>query len=447
MYFNKVLQVILFSQDYASTIRRPDVKLHWNTPEVKSWKAEATELQQNLYEMMGGDQMKPQVYSRQNSKSFERKLAYAMFGPPSQLPDSQLNSGTGYSKKQLKTIRKTSKIIFKQTEKEEVSLSFLFVCIKFSKEHLVSPLFLIFTEVKNDTEDSEEVHTYVDGNQRVYKSWKDYLKHNRLPSCFMCYPHKGVYTTTNSKVNVDFGVSPAFKSSDRILGAVDITTSVVAAGLGVTALAVPVVAPVAITAAVLGLASGIIGFGISARTLADRHRHGQTLGLNSSEARSNWIGIAANSVGMALGSVSMVASRIFHGARVAGLQAGMASLSMGSTALKGLSIVNHFAGVGKKIANEEHVTLLDAFQMMSSVFFFTGSVISTQEAFGALLHLKSSGVEMRMADILQVVHSRSAVSAEVIEVTTTSKDGEDTIEEPDMIWPDDEDQYWKCTIL
>jgi len=263
----------------------------------------------------------------------------------------------------------------------------------------------------------------------------------------MCYPHKGVYTTTNSKVNVDFGVSPAFKSSDRILGAVDITTSVVAAGLGVTALAVPVVAPVAITAAVLGLASGIIGFGISARTLADRHRHGQTLGLNSSEARSNWIGIAANSVGMALGSVSMVASRIFHGARVAGLQAGMASLSMGSTALKGLSIVNHFAGVGKKIANEEHVTLLDAFQMMSSVFFFTGSVISTQEAFGALLHLKSSGVEMRMADILQVVHSRSAVSAEVIEVTTTSKDGEDTIEEPDMIWPDDEDQYWKCTIL
>lgn len=404
-------------------------------------------MQQNLYEMLGGDQMKPDVYSRQDSKSLERKIAYAMFGPPPQLPNSQLNSGTGYSKKQLKTIRKTSKIIFKQTEKEEVSLSFLFVCIVFSKEHLVSPLFRIFTEIKHDMEDSEEVYIYVDGNQRVYKGWLDYLKHNKLPRCFMCYPHKGVYTTTNSKVNVDFGESPACKSPDRILGAVDFTTGVVAAALGLTALAVPVVAPVAITATVLGLASGIIGFGRSARTLADRHRHGQTLGLNSSEARSNWIGVATNSVGLALGSVSMVASRILHGTRLAGLHAGMTSLSLGSTTLKGLSILNHFAAVGKKLVNEEEVTPLDAFQMVSSVFFFTGSMISTREAFGALLHLKSSGVEMRMSDILQLVHSKSALSAEVIIATTTSKDGEDTIDEPDMIWPDDEDQYWKCTIL
>jgi len=152
-------------------------------------------------------------------------------------------------------------------------------------------------------------------------------------------------------------------------------------------------------------------------------------------------------VGLALGSVSMVASRILHGTRLAGLHAGMTSLSLGSTTLKGLSILNHFAAVGKKLVNEEEVTPLDAFQMVSSVFFFTGSMISTREAFGALLHLKSSGVEMRMSDILQLVHSKSALSAEVIIATTTSKDGEDTIDEPDMIWPDDEDQYWKCTIL
>jgi len=436
----------MLSYDYASSNQRPIAKLQWDTPEVKSWTAEATEVQQNLYEMLGGDKIKPEVYSKQNSKSLERKIAYAMFGPPTQLPNSQLNSGTGYLDKQIKAIRKTSKVILKQTEKEEVSLSFLFVCIKFRKEHMVSPIFRIFTGMKHEKEDSEEVDIYVDGNQRVYKGWLDYLKHNKLPRCFMCYPHKGVYTTTNSKVNIDFGESPACKSADRILGAVDITTSAVAIALGITAIAVPVVAPVAITATVLGLASGIIGFGRSARTLADRHRHGQTLGLNSSEARSNWIGVAANSVGLALGSVSMVASRILHGTRVAGLQAGMASLSVGSATLKGLSVLNHFAGVGKKLVKHEEVTKLDAFQMVASVFFFTGSVISTQAAFGALLHLKSSGIEMRMADILQVVHSRSALSAEVIEATT-STDGVDTIDEPDMIWPDEEDQYWKCTIL
>jgi hypothetical protein len=143
----------------------------------------------------------------------------------------------------------------------------------------------------------------------------------------------------------------------------------------------------------------------------------------------------------------MVASRILHGARVAGLQTGVASLSLGSTTLKGLSVLNHFANVGNKIVNEEELTSLDAFQMAASVFFFTGSVVSTRDAFGALLHLQSSGVDMRMADMLKLVHSRSALSAEVIEATTTSKDGEDTIDEPEMVWPDDEDQYWKCNIL
>ena len=414
---------------------------------MKSWKAEATEVQQNLYEMLGGEQMKPGVYSRQNTKDFERKIAYAMFGPPPQLPNPQVNSGTGYSKKQLKAIRKTSKVIFKQTDKEEISLFFLFVCIKTNTEHLVSPVFRISTEIKHDAEDSEENYIYVDGNQRVYKEWIGYLKENKLPRCFMCYPHNGVYATTDSKVNVEFGESPACKSTAKFISAVDITTSVVAAAFGITALAIPVSAPIAITATVLGLVSGAIGFGRSARTLTDRHRHGQTLGLNSSEARSNWIGILSNSVGMTLGSISMVASRIVHGTRVTGLEAGVKSLSVGSTTLKGLSILNHFADVGGKLVNKEEVTLLDAFQMATSVFFFTGSVVSTRAAFGALLHLKSSGADLRMADILKVVQSRSALSAEVVEMTTTSRDGENVIDEPDMLWPSEEDRYWKCTIL
>ncbi|GFG29217.1 hypothetical protein Cfor_09737, partial [Coptotermes formosanus] len=436
--------------DYASNSQRPVAKhvdLHWDSPEVESWKKEAKEVQHNFYEMLGGDRMKPGVYSKLNKKDFERKIAYAMFGPPPQLPNPQLNAGTGYKHKQLKAVRKTRKAIFKQTEKEEVSVSFLFVCLKTRKEHVVSTLFRIVAETEHYVEEPGEKYIYVDGNQRVYKGWLDYLKHNKLPRCFMCYPHNGIYTTTDSKVNVDFGESPACKSPEKVLSVVDITTSLVAAALGITTIAVPVSAPLVITATVLGLASGIISFGRSATTLVDRYSHGQTLGLNSSEARSNWIGVLGSSVGMALGGISMVASRIVHGTRVAGLNAGVASLSIGSTTLKGLTILNHFADVGKKLVDEEEVTSLDAFQMAASVFFFTGSVVSTRSAFGALLHLKSTGVEMRMADILKVVQSRSALSAEVIGAATTSIDGEVTIEEPEMLWPDDEDHYWKCTIL
>jgi hypothetical protein len=451
MSTNRNLKVVLFPQDYATTRHKStveEVALHWNSPEVESWKVEAEEMQQSLYEMLGGDQMKPGLYSSQNRTDLERKVAYAMYGPPSQLPNARLNAGTGYKKKQLKIVRKICDAILKQTGQAETSMSFLFTCIKIHDSHLAIPVFRIAAETESDVGENGANYFYVDADQRVYRGWEDYLKNNRLPRCFMCYPQNGIYTTTESKVDVDFGESPACSLSVRVLNAADITASLIATVLGITALAVPVSAPVFIVTTVWGLASGVFGLGRSARTLVDRRRHGQTLGVHSGEARNSWIGVVGNTVGMALGGVSMVASKIFHGTtRLVGLNVGVTSLSIGATALKGLTILDHFTNVGKKLVEEEEVTPLDAFQMATSVFFFTGSVVSTQTAFGALLNLKAAGVDLKMAEVLQVVRSRSALSAAVIGATNTLMDGEDIIEEPEMLWPKDDDRYWKCSIL
>jgi hypothetical protein len=441
---------MLFPQDYASTHSTSTVEveaLHWNSPEVESWKTEAKEMQQSLYEMLGGDQMKPAVYSSHNRTDLERKVAYAMYGPPPQLPNVLSNAGTGYKKKQLKMVRKACNVILKQTGGTETSVYFLFICIKMHDRHLAVPVFRIAAETENEICEREAGDIYVDGDHRVYRGWLDYLKNNKLPRCFMCYPHSGIYKATGSEVNVDFGESPACSLPVKVLNAVDITTSLVATVLGITALAVPVSAPVAIVTTVWGLAAGVFGLSRSARTLIDRHSHGQTLGLNSGEARNNWFGVVGNTVGMALGGVGMVASRIVHGTRMVGLNIGITSLSIGATALKGLTILDHFTNIGKKIVENEEMTTLDAFQMATSVFFFTGSVVSTQTAFGALLNLKEAGVNLKMAEVLKVIRSRSALSAEVIGATNTFIDGDDTIEEPEMVWPEDGDHYWKCTIL
>jgi hypothetical protein len=217
--------------------------------------------------------------------------------------------------------------------------------------------------------------------------------------------------------------------------------------LGITALVVPVSAPVAIAAVVGGVTSGVFALSRNTKTLVDRHRHRQTLGFNSGEARASWMGVASSTVGISLSSVSLVASRIVHGTRLAGLKIGVASLSIGATTMKGLAIFNHFANIGKKILAKEEVTALDAFQVVASVYFFTGSVVSTQTAFGALVHLKAAGMDLKMTEVLQTVRTRSELSAAVIGATNSARDGEDTIEEPEMLWPKLEESYFRCTIL
>ncbi|KAJ4447086.1 hypothetical protein ANN_09075 [Periplaneta americana] len=399
-------RVFTVYEDYASISHKSveeTVELHWNSPTVEGWKTEAREEQQNFYEMLGGDQMTPGTYGNHNRADLERKIAYAMYGPPPELPNPKLNSGTGYMKKQLKIVRKLCSKILKIGKNSNTSVSFLFICINVHEQHLVTSVFNIPTE----NSDAPDLDIYVDNNRRIYRGWHDYLKNNKLPRCFMCYPRKGKYTATDKKVDVDFGESPAYSLPLQVFNALDITTSLVATALAITALALPVSMPVAIAAAVGGVASGVFGLSRSAKTLIDRHKHGQTLGLNSEEARNNWLGVV-----------------------------------VGASTVKGLTIVEHFAEIGMKLEDEEEVTALDAFQLVSSIFFFTGSVVSTQSAFGALRHLKAVRLDMKMAHVLRVVQSKDALRAEIIAAGKTWTDGgDDQIEEPEMVWPPFEEHF------
>jgi hypothetical protein len=63
------------------------------------------------------------------------------------------------------------------------------------------------------------------------------------------------------------------------------------------------------------------------------------------------------------------------------------------------------------------------------------------------VHLKAAGVDLKMAEVLNAVGTRSELSAAVLAVTNSARDGEDTIEEPEMLWPEVDESYGRCIIL
>jgi hypothetical protein len=89
----------------------------------------------------------------------------------------------------------------------------------------------------------KKITNLIDSCPRVYGSWQDYLKCNKLPDLVLCYPRNGVYSAVNG-LEVEFGVSPAEKTGAKFLQCCDIAGSLL--GLGAAAAAtlfVPVALP------------------------------------------------------------------------------------------------------------------------------------------------------------------------------------------------------------
>jgi hypothetical protein len=91
----------------------------------------------------------------------------------------------------------------------------------------------------------KKIRNLIDSCPRVYSSWQDYLKSNKLPGLVLCYPKNGVYSAVNG-LEVEFGVSPAGKTGAKVLQGCDVTGSLLglgAARAAVATLSVPVAFP------------------------------------------------------------------------------------------------------------------------------------------------------------------------------------------------------------
>ena len=90
-------------------------------------------------------------------------------------------------------------------------------------------------KIKYSNKTCNEETWYIDRNGRVYKSWRDYIKHNTLPKCTMVLPKDGFYhpdpsyeiTEEYSTVWLEILDSPACSVQATIFKYGDITSTIV----------------------------------------------------------------------------------------------------------------------------------------------------------------------------------------------------------------------------
>jgi hypothetical protein len=204
----------------------------WSADGMLEWKEEVVKQQQDYCDML----RKPMWRAFELSQYVElkRELGFALFDVPQEVPSTDLNDGTGYADKNLKHINKIFDIIKKcmkhHRNPKNIIVSFLFVYGKTSDRSIKAPVIRV---PQFDIDFKQNIHLFIDFSGRVYEKWQDYLDHNLLPECVLCYPKDGVYSAAvNEAVEVEFGISPAGQTAAKVLKGFDIGGTVL--GLGAT---------------------------------------------------------------------------------------------------------------------------------------------------------------------------------------------------------------------
>jgi hypothetical protein len=207
------------------------MSLDWNSHEMRKWKEVATQEQQGYFDLLGNrmwDKYKPSDYN-----ILKRNIGYALFGPPQEEPDPFLNNNTGYTRKILKHVDEVFDAIMKCKKKhrnqEDVLVSFVFVSAKLDDHCISIPVIRV---PEYDSLDKES-NIFIDSCPRVYSSWIDYLRCNKLPDLVLCYPKNGVYSSVNG-FEVKFRVSPAGTTEAKVVQVCETAGSVL--GLGAAAI-------------------------------------------------------------------------------------------------------------------------------------------------------------------------------------------------------------------
>jgi hypothetical protein len=207
------------------------------------WKKQARDAQQEYFNMTGGH--KWTEYKQSDYNNLRRNIGFAIFDLPEKEPD-ETNDYTGYKERQLSCINKIFDVIKnykrKYRNQEVIYVRFLFVYAKIENDCARIPVI----GVRKYGSHFHHESVFIDSCARVYENWQDYLENNRLPECALCYPRNGVYSAVNGQVQVEFGISPAGMTSNKVLQGLDIAGGVLglgATGVAVTALFMPVTLP------------------------------------------------------------------------------------------------------------------------------------------------------------------------------------------------------------
>ncbi|XP_039299744.1 uncharacterized protein LOC111051581 [Nilaparvata lugens] len=156
---------------------------------------------------------------------------------------------------------------------------------------------------------------FIDSYCRTYNSWREYLKDNKLPKGFMCYPVHGEYSAGCTFFT---RVTPAGELKAEVLHALDSTAKVVGTVANIATVAslfIPGFGVAALGRAILkrALVASVVSNGYSAsrnvNDLVDRQEHNQSISFSDAEARELWVNAVIYGFGTVTAGVALKQSQ------------------------------------------------------------------------------------------------------------------------------------------
>ena len=399
----------------------------------------ATKYQQNFYELLPDwFQYSPDEYSY-----IKQNIGFGLFGPsqvdenkqgsagqencPSTINDgADIFSRVVYDKESCKIIDTIYKKIIMYGTEDKSSPIHVGIIYNVTLNHTV-----VKKSQKNATnscnEESNEVYPiavfkimrlnstwYIDNEGRIYKSWEDYLKNNKLPKCTMIVPKDGVYqcnpyyriTQQSSTVWIEVKDSPACAVRNKILNVCDNVSNVVTVGtfvgLGVTSLVTPVL-PVLVVAGGVTIVNGLYNIGRKSGQLVDRNRHKESISPLDKNALPAWLEIAGTVFTIGANGGTMLLSRAITRGRCISTVSKLTynTLIIGNLTVNGVGIVYQGCRLVGKYKSQIDVDRSDVLIFISQILFFSNTLLTVKLA-GELIRLTRGTVLEKFQNTLRV---------------------------------------------
>ncbi|CAB3400440.1 unnamed protein product [Caenorhabditis bovis] len=361
--------------------------------------------------------------NEEECKNLARKIGFAFYQYPTNLPQEERNSLTpdqleelikvveveaskdgkdsgkkvdkkfvsqfGYSKQQEEHILKLRDELFdinrkqkklKEGDKNILETKFVFVSFfaEGAQSNILPLVCICISPTKN---------LFVESSGRAYDGWDDFLDRNKLPECYIIYPNNGFYEIEDkSYLNLRYDVSRKSKFPSRIAKISDRS----AMGIGIAATIGSVIglftplAPVAATTLLYtAIGTGVYTMARSGYHIVDRAVHNENINpLRSRENFVDWLAVAASLASFgAIGGSAFLTVMTTEGIEVSqAIEYTVNAAIFANFAVSGIALTASGYNIFEKVASGERPTALELFQFSTSLLFFTNAAVNLQTA-------------------------------------------------------------------
>lgn len=174
---------------------------HWNTVDNTLWQVQARQHQNQIFATYG-DRIWWSGVPGRDDVYLQQSLGYILYGPPPINGIANI-AYSGYTQEEVEDIFNFTDIISKHF-KGYTYISVVFILTKFQNKTETEGVLRIWNDVHQK---------FLDSSGKVYTNWSTFLKKNKLPPRYICYPSEGRYKMGIAlELCLEYGKTPSFKA-------------------------------------------------------------------------------------------------------------------------------------------------------------------------------------------------------------------------------------------